>query len=70
MSLNRELKIISDLQRVIKRSPSYREGMVVRNTSCGSGVEIVVDGETIDISEQNLVLADASNFLAEENKNK
>lgn len=68
VNVAREMEHINELQQAIVHSPSYRNGMVVKHT--GAGVEITLNGDSVGINEQNLILADAVNWLKEQNKTK
>ena len=52
---------LSDMREAIKQSPNYHFGMEVKDI--GSGIEITLNGNKIDIKESNLVIADAHNYL-------
>lgn len=49
------------MREAIKQSPNYHFGMEVKDI--GSGIEITLNGNKIDIKESNLVIADAHNYL-------
>ena len=61
---NRE-KYIADMQVAIAKFDSYREGMKVVDT--GSGIIIELNNKLLESNDINHLIADAHNYLANEN---